>query len=137
MTITKRDTRWYDENYNSWDTKESATLHSPTLTDCRWCRGCSDCRRCSNCRYCSDCNACSGCNGCRDCYNCSNCIDCRDCNGCSDCSSCRDCIYCSSCSNISSENDKSWFKSMYYGDEVNKEIRPELDINNRKLDLDL
>jgi hypothetical protein len=26
---------------------------------------------------------------------------------------------------------------MYYGDEVNKEIRPELDINNRKLDLDL
>ena len=135
MTITKRDDRWYDERGNSWDTEEAATLYSPTLTDCTNCYNCYSCTNCSHCS--SSCINCKDCSSCRDCYNCSNCIDCRDCNGCSDCSSCRDCIYCSSCSNISSENDKSWFKSMYYGDEVNKEIRPELDINNRKLDLDL
>jgi hypothetical protein len=122
MTITKRDNRWYDENYNSWLSEEAATQYSPTLTNCRECRGCSNCNDCYNCSNCS---------------NCITCITCINCSDCSDCSNCSRCTSCNRCSNISSENDKSWFKSMYYGDEVNKEIRSELDINNRKLDLDL
>ena len=140
MKITKRANRWYDENNNSWETKQLATLYSPILTNCSYC---INCRYCNDCSYCDDCSHCTRCSSCSDCSYCSHCRDCRDCNNCINCSNCSNCSYCSycancnSCSNISSENDKSWFKSMYYGDEVNKEIRSELDINNRKLDLDL
>ena len=75
MTITKINNRWYDENNNSWITEQLATLYSPTLINCRWCKDCYDC---SKCRRCSNCSNCSGCDSCRGCSNCSECDDCTD-----------------------------------------------------------
>ena len=103
MTITESNNRWFDENGNNWSTKESATRYSPTLTDCVYCRDCSNCSTCYCCRDCSDCS---------DCYACGNCRDCRDCYACSDCNSCYDCSNCSDCSNRSNCKEcKNWFNS--------------------------
>ena len=66
MTITKRDNRWFDENNNSWDSEEEATLYSPTLTDCTSCFNCYSCIDCSSCIDCRDCSYCSSCIGCND-----------------------------------------------------------------------
>jgi len=87
MKLTKRGNRWYDKNDNSWDTEELATLHSPTLTNCRCC---SDCSSCSYCRWCSSCSSCAYCSNCSSCIDCSYCGHCSDCNNCSGCTYCRD-----------------------------------------------
>jgi len=123
MTITKINNRWYDENNNSWLSEEAATQYSPTLTNCRDCRGCSNCDDCS---YCDDCSNCSGCSTCGGCINCSVCSVCSDCSSCNDCSDCKKCYKCDNGTHLEPVQIKT---------EVM--IRPELDINDRKLEPDL
>ena len=113
MTITKRDDRWYDENNNSWITEESAILYSPTLTDCS---NCSSCSNCSGCSYCSNCRYCS---------------DCIYCSSCSDCYRCSDCKY------VCCLTDRTRFTAQFEPATEDTIIRPEPDINNRRLEIEL
>ena len=53
ITQNKLDKLWYDDNGNSWPTKEQAELYSPTLLNCSYC---SYCKNCSYCYNCEDCN---------------------------------------------------------------------------------
>ena len=133
MKITKINSRWYDENNNSWITEESATLYSPTLTNCRWC---SDCRDCNSCSWCNDCYSCINCIYCSSCINCSSCSYCVDCNDCRDCISCRYCRDCSYCESIYDLSNKISFAAQFK-DRQEPTIRVEIDINDRKLEPDL
>ena len=54
MKITKKYNRWYDENNNSWSTKELAENYSPTLENCTNCTDCYYCTHCTNCTACTD-----------------------------------------------------------------------------------
>ncbi len=125
MTITKRDDRWYDENDNSWLSEEAATLYSPTLTSCY---------NCSNCSYCDDCSNCSNCSNCSDCYSC---IDCSSCSSCINCSSCIDCYDCNDCKYVCCLTDRTRFTAQFEPATEDTIIRPELDINNRRLEIEL
>jgi len=107
MKLTKRDDRWYDERGNSWLSEELATLYSPTLTNCSYCDDCSNCRNCSSC---------SNCSSCRDC------ISCYDCN---------DCKY------VCCLTDRTRFTAQFEPATEDTIIRPELDINNRRLEIEL
>jgi hypothetical protein len=110
MKLTKRENdRFYDENNNSWITEQLATVYSPTLI---------------NCRYCSDCSNCSNCSSCISCYICVNCSNC------SECYRCRDCI------SLYRHYNEEKLKPQKY-DTEDTIIRPELDINNRRLEIEL
>ena len=109
MKITENNGLFYDENNNSWGSKEAAELFSPTLKNCSGCSDCSGCFGCSCCSCCSECSNCFGCYGCSYCSCCTGCSNCFGCSGCSDCSYCFGCSGCSCCSDCS--NCFGWKKS--------------------------
>jgi len=132
MKITKIANRWYDENNNSWDTEEAATLYSPTLTNCY------NCSNCSNCSVCSDCS--NWCSNCNDCDSCRDCINCNNCGSCSSCSNCRSCCRCSDCDNckfIASLFDRVEVDASLIESCKENLVREEFDLNNRKLEIEL
>jgi hypothetical protein len=68
MNYINKNGRWYDENNNSWKTKEFAKKYGPTLINCHNCSDCNHCSDCSNCSRCSNCSYCSYCSRCSDCF---------------------------------------------------------------------
>ena len=95
MNLTEKDGRWFDENNNSWNSKENA-LNSRLAN----CYNCIDCASCYNCNYCNNCTCCKNCDSCNYCSYCSYCNNCNNNNYCYYCNYCNYCINCSYCNNF-------------------------------------
>ncbi len=62
--MIKKNGRFYDDNGNSWASKEEYDKYQPTLNYCINCYDCFNCSDCDGCRYCSNCTNCIKCSYC-------------------------------------------------------------------------